>query len=112
MVVKGSSKGVLEEQRGEGDFEGLLQRTQVLGASTAVLATIGCVRRYKEVYQGSVHSRVVRRLKEVQGEQSRFKLRILVQEKPSYISGDPAHGPSGVQSRKAKADIKSKWFVR
>ena len=51
MVNKGSSKGVFEEQGDEGGFEGLLQRTQVLGASTAVLATVGCVRRYKEVYQ-------------------------------------------------------------
>ena len=62
--------------------------------------------------QGSVHSRVVRRLREIQGGTSRFKLEIQLQEMPSYINGDLAHGPSGVHSGKAKADIKSKWSVR
>ena len=65
-----------------------------------------------EGLQGSVHSRVVRWLREIQGKTSRFKLEIQVQEIPSYISGDPAHRPSGVHSRKAKADIKGRWFVR
>ena len=83
------------------------------GLPQLLLATISCYKEFKvESRQGSVHSRVVRRLREIQGEQSRFKLRIQVQEKSSYISGDPAHGPSDVQSRKAKADIKSKWSVR
>ena len=65
-----------------------------------------------KVLQGSVHSRVVRRLREFQGRTSRFKLKIQIQEMPSYISGDPAHGPSCVLSREAKADIKGKWSVR
>ena len=65
-------------------------------------------RKTFKVLRGSVHSRVVRRLKEIQGEQSRFKLKIQIQEMSSYISGDPAHGPSSVRSGKAKADIKSK----
>ena len=46
-LTRVSSKGVFEEQEGEGVFEGLLQRTRMLGASTAVLAIVGCVRRFK-----------------------------------------------------------------
>ena len=65
-----------------------------------------------EGLQGSIHSRVVRRLREIQGGTSRFKLEILVQEMPSYIRGDPAHGPSSVCNGKAEVDIKSKWSVR
>ena len=84
----------------------------MLGASAASLSDDRSCKTLSRFTQGSVHSRVVRGLKEIQGRQSRFKLRIQVQEKPSYISGDPAHGPSDVQSRKAKADIKSKWFAR
>ena len=83
----------------------------MLGASAASLSNDRLRKTFKGL-QGSVHSRVVRRLEEIQGEQSRFKLKIQVQEMPSYISGDPAHGPSGVHSRKAKVDIKGKWSVR
>ena len=84
----------------------------MLGASAAGLSICRLRKTLQGFLQGSIHSRVVRQLKEIQGEQSRFKLEIQVQEMPSYISGDPAHGPSGVHSRKAKADIKGKWSVR
>ena len=84
----------------------------MLGTSAASLSDDRSRKALSRFTQGSVHSRVVRGLREIQGRQSRFKLRIQIQEKPSYISGDPAHGPSGVQSRKAKVDIKSKWSVR
>ena len=84
----------------------------MLGASTASLGNGRLHKTFTRDIQGSVHSRVERRLREILGEQSRFKLRIQVQEKSSYIDGDPAHGPSGVQSRQAKVDIKSKWSVR
>ena len=52
-LTGGSSKGVFEEQEDEGDFEGLLQRTQALGASSAVLATVGCVKTISRVYKGA-----------------------------------------------------------
>ena len=84
----------------------------MLGASAASLSNDRLRKTLRGVLQGSVHSRVVRRLRGIQGEQSRFKLEIQIQEMPSYINGDPAHGPSGVHSRKAKADIKGKWSVR
>ena len=84
----------------------------MLGASAASLSNDRLRKTFQGIYKGSVHSKVVRRLGEVQGEQSRFKLKIQVQEMPSYISGDPAHGPSGVQSRKAEVDINGKWSVR
>ena len=84
----------------------------MLGASAASLSNDRLRKTIQGGLQGSVHSGVVRRLREIQGEQSRFKLEIQVQEMSPYISGDPAHGPSGVHSRKAKADIKSKWSVR
>ena len=98
--------------KGKESLKGFFKGCRCWGLPQQVLATIGSVRRFKGVLQGSVHSRVVRRLEEIQVEQSRFKLEIQVQETLSYISGDPAHGPSGVHSRKAKADIKGKWSVR
>ena len=86
----------------------------MLGASAATPSNSRL--RFKEFkdegLQGSILSRVVRRLREIQGGTSRFKLEIQIQEMPSYISGDPAHGPSGVQRRGAEADIKGKWSVR
>ena len=111
MSVKGFPRRAFSKNKG--DLRGFLKRRRCWGLPQLLLATIGCCKEFKvEGRQGSVHSRVVRRLREVQGEQSRFKLRIQVQEKSSYINGDPAHGPSSVQSRKAKADIKGKWSVR
>ena len=97
--------------KGLGFLEGLLQGAKVLGASAASPSNDRLHKTFKGL-QGSVHSGVVRRLKEIQGEQSRFKLKIQIQEMSPYISGDPAHGPSSVRSRKAKADIRSKWSVR
>ena len=84
----------------------------MLGASAASLSDDWSRNTLSRFVQGSVHSRVVRRLKEVQGEQSRFKLRYKYRRYRLYIGGDPAHGPSGVHSGKAKADIKGKWSVR
>ena len=84
----------------------------MLGTSAAGLSNSRLRKTFQGVYKGSVHSGVVRRLREIQGEQSRFKLEIQVQEKSSYINGDSAHGPSGVHSGKAKADIMGKWSMR
>ena len=84
----------------------------MLGTSAARLSNDRLRKTSQGVLQGSVHSRVVRRLREIQGRQSRFKLEILIQEMPSYINGDPVHGPSSVHSGKAKADIKSKWSMQ
>ena len=93
-------------------MKGVFKNEGCWGLPQQLLATIGCYEEFKdEGLQRSIHSRVVRRLREIQGESSRFKLEIQIQEMSSYISGDPAHGPSGVRSRKAKADIKDKWSV-
>ena len=109
--MKGFLKGIFGN-KGHRILEGLLQGTQVLGASAASLSNGQLRKTLQRFYQGSVHSRVVRRLREILGGTSRFKLEIQVQEMPSYIRGNPAHGPSGVLSRKAEADIKGKWSVR
>ena len=94
-------------------MKGFFKSEGCWGLPQQLLATVGCYKEFKDKgLQGSVHSRVVRRLKEIQGGTSRFKLEIQVQEILSYISGDPAHGPSGVHSRKAKTDIKGKWSMR
>ena len=94
-------------------MKGFFKSEGCWGLPQQLLATVGCYEEFKdEGLQGSVHSRVVRRLKEIQGGTSRFKLELQVQGIPSYISEDPAHGPCGVHSRKAKADIKGKWPVR
>ena len=96
-----------------GDLKGFFKDEGCWGLPQQLLATVGCYEEFKDDgLQGSVHSRVVRRLREIQGESSRFKLGIQVQEIPSYISGDPAHGPSSVHSGKAEAGIKGKWSVR
>ena len=110
---KGFPEGRLREQRTRDPLKGFFKGRGCWGLLQQLLATVGCCKEFKdEGLQGSVHSRVVRRLREIQGETSRFKLGILVQEMPSYIRGDPAHGPSSVRSRKAKADIKNKWSMR
>ena len=95
-------------------MKGVFKNKGALGASAATPGNSRLLLRSSraKVIQGSVHSRVVRRLREIQGGTSRFKLEIQIQEMPSYISGDPAHGPSGVHNRKAEADIKGKWSVR
>ena len=109
----GFLEGRLRRTRYKGDLRGFLKRRRCWGLPQLLLATVGCYEEFKvEGLRGSIHSRVVRRLREIQGEQSRFKLKLQVQEVSSYISGDSAHGPSDVHSRKAKADIKSKWSVR
>ena len=59
--------------KGEGIPEGRLQERRVLGASTATPGNDQLLREFKdEGLQGSTHSRVVRRLREVQG-QGRIK---------------------------------------
>ena len=109
----GRGKRRLERQR-QGFLEGRLSRTKDAGGFRRNSKQQSVAMRSFKVngLQGSVHSRVVRRLREIPGGTSRFKLEIQIQEMPSYISGDPAHGPSGVHSRKAKVDIKGKWSVR
>ena len=110
---EGFLKGVFGN-KGQGILlKGFFKGRRCWGLPQQLLATVGCSKEFKdEGLQGSVLSRVVRRLREIQGETSRFKLEILVQEKSSYINEDPAHGPSGVQSRRAEADINGKWSMR
>ena len=56
------------KNEGEGVLEGRLQESRMLGASAATPSNDRLLREFKdEVLQGSAHSRVVRRLKEIQG---------------------------------------------
>ena len=72
----GFFEGRLRRTRYKGDLRGFLKRRRCWGLLQLLLATVGCYEEFKvEGLQGSVHSRVVRRLREIQGEQSRFKLR-------------------------------------
>ena len=72
----GFLEGRLRRTRYKGDLRGFLKRRRCWGLPQLLLATVGCYEEFKvEGLRGSVHSRVVRRLREVQGEQSRFKLK-------------------------------------
>ena len=70
-------EGRLRRTRYKGDLRGFLKWRRCWGLPQLLLATVGCYKEFKvEGLRGSVHSRVVRRLREIQGEQSRFKLEI------------------------------------
>ena len=72
----GFLKGRLQRTRYKGDLRGFLKRRRCWGLPQLLLATVGCYEEFKvEGLRGSVHSRVVWRLREIQGEQSRFKLK-------------------------------------
>ena len=86
----GFLEGCLRRTKYKGDLRGFLKRRGCWGLPQLLLATVGCYEEFKvEGLQGSVHSRVVRRLREIQGEQSRFKLEIQVQEMPSLYRWRP-----------------------
>ena len=90
---EGFLKGVFGN-KGQGILlKGFFKGRRCWGLPQQLLATVGCSKEFKdEGLQGSILSRVVRRLREIQGETSRFKLEILVQEKSSYSdSKNPFH---------------------
>ena len=61
------------KDKGKGVLEGRLQEQRMLGASAATSSNDRLLREFKdEGLQGSAHSRVVRRLREIQG-QGRIK---------------------------------------